>query len=253
LRARALVAAGTLAFGNGNYEQCEKYAEEGLKLSPVVGDRLQEAWARVGLGVVAMTRADPDSATVPLEEALQSFRELDADFGVARVTTCLGMVALMRGEVHKATPMFEEGGAVANRIGDRTSAYVTIFNLALLALSSGDYDEAVTLLEEGMTLSEQIGDRANVAYCLQGLATIAGAQNEAERSARLFGAAEGLLEAVGAPVYNYYNPDPSLYERTRVNARSQLGESAFEEAEERGREMTFEQAVAYALSEADAP
>ena len=43
VRARALVAAGTLAFGNGDYEQCEKYAEEGLKLSPQVGDKLQAA------------------------------------------------------------------------------------------------------------------------------------------------------------------------------------------------------------------
>jgi hypothetical protein len=32
-----------------------------------------------------------------------------------------------------------------------------------------------------------------------------------------------------------------------------LGEEGFEEARERGRELTFEQAVAYALSEADTP
>jgi hypothetical protein len=31
--------------------------------------------------------------------------------------------------------------------------------------------------------------------------------------------------------------------------RSQLGEEAFEEVRERGREMTFEQAVAYALGD----
>ena len=65
-------------------------------------------------------------------------------------------------------------------------------------------------------------------------------------SARLFGADEGLLEAVRAAVYNYYQPDRSLYERTVSAARSRLG-AAFEEARERGREMTFEQAVAYAL------
>src|SRR5215213_3971527 len=48
------------------------------------------------------------------------------------------------------------------------------------------------------------------------------------RSARLFGAAEGLLEAVVAAVYNYYRPDRSLYERTVSATRSQLGDAAFE-------------------------
>jgi hypothetical protein len=63
----------------------------------------------------------------------------------------------------------------------------------------------------------------------------------------LLGAAEALLEQVGARVYNYYVPDPSLQERAIAEARSALGDVAFEEAGAEGRAMTFEQAVAYAL------
>jgi non-specific serine/threonine protein kinase len=81
------------------------------------------------------------------------------------------------------------------------------------------------------------------------LATVAGWRDQAERCARLFGAAEGLLQAAGSPVYNYYNPDPSLYERTVSAARSRLGEAAFEAARDEGRKMDFAQAVAYALKE----
>jgi hypothetical protein len=47
--------------------------------------------------------------------------------------------------------------------------------------------------------------------------------------------------------YNYYKPDPSLYDRTKANVRSRLGEEGFEEAWAEGRAMTFEQAVEYAL------
>ncbi|HLL41372.1 MAG TPA: tetratricopeptide repeat protein, partial [Rubrobacteraceae bacterium] len=253
LRARALVVAGTLSFSHGDYERCETCSKEALELSRLVGDEMGAAWARVGMGVVAMTRTDHETATPHLEEALRSFRELDELFGVARVTTCLGMVAMMRGEEAKATPMFEEGLAVAHRIGDRTTAYITLYSLALLALSRSDHDEAATLFEEGITVSEQVGDRANVAYCLRGLATVAGARDQPERCARLFGAAGGLLKAAGSPIYNYYEPDPYLYERTLSATCSQMGESAFEEARKRGREMSFEQAVAYALSETSAP
>ena len=73
------------------------------------------------------------------------------------------------------------------------------------------------------------------------------------RSARLFGAGEGLLEAVVAAVYNYYLPDSSLYERTVSATRSRLGDAGFEEAQAEGRAITFEQAVAYALEDHDAP
>jgi hypothetical protein len=70
----------------------------------------------------------------------------------------------------------------------------------------------------------------------------------------MFGAPDGLLEAVGAAVYNYYRPDRSLYERTVSATRSQPGEPAFEAAQAEGRAMTFEQeAVAYALEDHDAP
>lgn len=159
----------------------------------------------------------------------------------------------MRGDDRQATPMFEEGLAVARRIGDRTSTYIALYNLALVALSRSDYDGAALLFEEGVTLSEQMGDRANVAYCLEGLAVVADARGATERSGRLIGAAEGLHEAIGVPVHVYYEPHRLMYERTVAAVRSCLGEEAFEEAQEQGREMTFEQAVGYALEREEAP
>ncbi len=246
-RAKVLMVAGSMAFGHGDYEQSEKYCEEALELSKQAGDDLRAAWARVGLGLAAMGRSDYEAAASLLQEALRSFQEADEHFAVAHVTDYLGMLALTRGEVSKATQKFEEGLAVARRIGDRGSAYIALYNLAQVALSRGDYDQAATLFEEGVTLSGQMRDRANVAYCLEGLAAVAGARGEAERCARLIGAAEWLHEAVGVPAYVYYEPYRSLYERTMAAVRSELGEGAFEEARERGRKMTFEEAVGHAV------
>ncbi len=58
-----------------------------------------------------------------------------------------------------------------------------------------------------------------------------------------------MLQDVGAPVYDYYEPDRAFYERIMINARSQLGEETFEEARYEGREMTFDEVVAYALGD----
>ena len=249
LRAKVLVSVASLAYGYGDHEWCERYSEESLELSRQLGDTPRVAWAEFGLGVAAMSRADHESATPHLQESLRSFREIGDDFGVARATICLGMVALMRGDVNRAMETFEESLTVARQIGDKTGACITLYNLAQVSLFRGDYEHAATLFEEGIMLSEQVTDRANVAYCLEGLATVAGVQGNSERSARLFGAAEGLLEFLGTPVYTYYKPDPSLYERTVSATRSRLGDVAFEEARERGREMTFDQAVEYALED----
>jgi hypothetical protein len=114
-------------------------------------------------------------------------------------------------------------------------------------LSRGDYTGAAALFEEGITLSDQTRDLANLAYFLEGLAVATGKRGEARRSACLFGLAEGLLKEVGATVYNYYLPDRALYDHTRAAVLSELGEEAFEEARNEGREMAFDEAVAYAL------
>jgi hypothetical protein len=97
-----------------------------------------------------------------------------------------------------------------------------------------------------------MGDRSYLGYFLEGLAVVAGMRGEAERSARLFGTVERLLRTVGAPVYDSYNPNRFLYERTKAAVRSRLGESAFEEARAEGQVMSFEKAVAYALKAEEA-
>ncbi len=246
-RAKALVVAGAFALSHGDYEQSQRYFEEGLELARRVGDEFLMGWARVGLGLVAMGRTDHEAATSHLQGALRSFCEVDQDYGVAHVTTYLGMAALTRGDLGLATHMFEEGLAMARRLGDRLSTYIALYNLAQVALSRGDYNGAVTLFEEGVTLSGEVGDRANLAYCLEGLAVVAGERREAMRSARFIGAAEGLHEAVGVPVYIYYEPDRSLYEHTVAAVRSQMGAETFEAARAQGRALTFKQAVACAL------
>jgi hypothetical protein len=53
--------------------------------------------------------------------------------------------------------------------------------------------------------------------------------------------------------HTYYLPDRSLYERAIAAARAELGEEVFGTARAEGRAMTFEQAVAYALSEVGEP
>jgi hypothetical protein len=85
---------------------------------------------------------------------------------------------------------------------------------------------------------------------METLAEVMATAGDDERAAHLFGAAETLREAVGAPVLAFYRAD---YERALVMARTRLGEQRFESCWTRGRGLSADEAVAYALGESSDP
>jgi DNA-binding NarL/FixJ family response regulator len=66
------------------------------------------------------------------------------------------------------------------------------------------------------------------------------------RAAKLFGAAEALMEATG---YRFGTLESDMVEPYRTSARSRLGEAGWDEALAEGRTMAMEAAIGYALSE----
>lgn len=247
LRGKALQVAGGMAYAQGDYPAAEGWYLGALRLSRRLGDKLVEAYALTGTGVVEMARSEHAAAASSLQEAIAIFERCGEDYGVAVSRVYLGSVLLALGEGERAQEAFEEALAWVRPAKNPTLTLTTLYSLAQSALARDDHAEAGRLLEEAIGLSEQAGDRANLAHLLEALAVVRTHYGEAERPAVLLGAAEGLLEEVGARVYNQYMPDRSLYENTAATVRFRLSEQSFEEAQERGREMNFEQAIEYAL------
>jgi hypothetical protein len=122
-------------------------------------------------------------------------------------------------------------------------------NLGWAALLQGDLDRARTSHHERLTLCKELGDRMIASESLEGMACISAVDGEAERSAKLFGAAEALREAVG---YQHL-PEEDAWREPYIGAvRSQLDEASSEEAWAEGRAMSFEEAVSYAMVEEEA-
>ena len=75
---------------------------------------------------------------------------------------------------------------------------------------------------------------------------MAGAKGETERAAQLWGAAQALHETKNLP----RDPDFLAEADARISAvRTGMGEEAWEVAWRKGRAMTLDQAVFYALEE----
>jgi DNA-binding CsgD family transcriptional regulator/tetratricopeptide (TPR) repeat protein len=250
LRIRATVATEAMAYGQGDAEAVLRYAGELMELSlEAGGSALAESFAHGGSGLVATFRGDFEAAIRHLEVGLPLFREAGEDGLATQTHTWLGTILLLQGDHEGAKRRFDEGLTLARGIGDRLSICNALFNLAQLALSGGDHDAAFRWFLEGIEPSEELGDRGNTAYILEGLGIVAGTRGEAGRAARLLGASEALISAIGLRGHTYYRPDRALYGRIEASARATLDGAAFEAAREEGRAMSPERAMEYALEE----
>ena len=85
-------------------------------------------------------------------------------------------------------------------------------------------ERARELFLESLGLADEVGYPELAAYCLSGLAEIELASGAAERAARLLGAAETVLEHVGA---RFQPLDQRSHDAAVERAASALGEDAF--------------------------
>jgi hypothetical protein len=116
--------------------------------------------------------------------------------------------------------------------------------LGWIALLQDHLGRAADFYRESLSLSWETGMNPLVQMALEGFACLAGAQGEAQRAVRLWGAAQGLHETKGIP----RDIDFLAEADARISAvRSGMGEEAWEEAWRKGRAMTLEEAVSYAL------
>jgi len=82
---------------------------------------------------------------------------------------------------------------------------------------------------------------------IETLAEVLTWEGKHERAAQLFGAAEGPRDAVGASVLVFYRVD---YDRAIATLHNALGAEAFDLCWRKGRTLTLDEAVRYALAEA---
>jgi predicted ATPase/DNA-binding SARP family transcriptional activator/DNA-binding CsgD family transcriptional regulator len=245
--AAAWTILGDAARQRGELERATEIYEKALVLyreAGDFGDRHGIAWSVLSLGEVSSDRGDHERATQLLEEGLTLARELGSAQPYAFSLISLGYEYLLQGDHERAAELNERATEVLRERGHKSGLQHALDNLGWAALVRGDLEQAKNLHEESLALCRELGHRKVAAENLEGLACVAGANREAERAARLFGAARTLQEAIGY----HQAPEPrALREPYLAAARSQLDEATWEAAFAKGRAMTFDEAVEYAL------
>jgi len=282
-RARALVSAAELAFQLGDNPAALVAAKASMALARQIGEWRTLALA-LGLGATASAFAgDLVTARAWVEECVALSRQNGYTFEHGYVAGAFMSLALAANEP-VPPGIRQETLRLARASGNPVVIGMTTQNVARVAASSGDWDEAYAGFEESATLFQQmrarnlynasrseighllrrqgryqeaaavyaetvrvwqeLGQRPAMAHELECLAFIATASDQRERGATLFGAAEALREALGAPMTAYERRE---YDQAVTQLRAQTEPAVVDAAWARVRALTLEAAVAYAL------
>lgn len=246
VRMAALFGASLLSLTQGDRDRAESLANEGLALAQTLEDRSGEAGMLYNLGCVAQARGDPDRAENLFTESLNRCRETGDTGGKDRALIAIANVARLRGDYDRAMVLLEECLADARALAASWSEGNVLASLGHVARERGDLDRAKACYRESLTLQQQAGNRIYSALCLEALAATACEEGQAERAALLCAASAALREETQAPMPT---PEQKIFDRTVAMSRSALGDAVFERLWTTGRELSLEQASAYALAD----
>jgi predicted ATPase/class 3 adenylate cyclase len=242
-RARALLAAASLAERQRDLEPAREFAQAGLGLARSIDDPTSVLRALMILGVVGGVEGDYGKAESTLRDALAFASRVGDERMVREALAMLGWVALARQDYTQARAVIGQGLELSRRAGDARGIFYGTGNLGHVAAREGRYEEALQLFRESLQIGRQ-QDLQSEADTLQEVAAVAAAQRRYDEAAVMLGAAEGLREGIEAEQEEVAR---TLREETLSILGRDLEEDHFAAASERGRAMTLDQAVEYAV------
>ncbi|HEV2659621.1 MAG TPA: tetratricopeptide repeat protein, partial [Ktedonobacteraceae bacterium] len=163
-RAKALIAAGTLASIQNDYDRTEAYCRESLLLFRELGDQQGTALSLFLLSVVPMMKGDNVAARSLAEEALALFREMGDKERVAWSLSTLGVLDTQEEKYASASARYEESLTLHRKLSNKRGIAASLLRLAqLLFVSQGDQAALRSLLDEGLALNNELGEKEGIA------------------------------------------------------------------------------------------
>jgi predicted ATPase len=234
-RARLDAIDGLLAALLSDVAAARRGLESALEWFDAHEDDDARAIAVVGMGV-ATAPFDPDRARALLAEAAQLFGAAGDRWGEAMALGALGWLDTGRGEF-TAPELVERAFVLARELEDEVATAHSASNLAELRLTQGRFDEAREVLLVALAAHAAIRLYDGLSYGLEATARLVDATADKEEAARLLGAADGLRNEAGIPIWG---PRLARFEGLKASVRDELGGEAFDRAWAEGQPLGFE-------------
>jgi predicted ATPase/class 3 adenylate cyclase len=244
VRGPALRAFGGANDIAGDQVEARRLYEAGLAVFEELDDDAGRARLLHRLALNALRRGELELATEFAEQSLTLHRKVQTPFGEAEAIAALGAVARDQGDRVRAYELIEESASIVRTVGIPWWEQGMLAELAALDLAEGRIEDGERRAREALTIAAEIHDRGGRVFGVGLLARVAAERGELERAGRLWGAIE--TEQVGAPNGGW------IRHRAEYEAHI-LGSVTpeFERGCTTGREWSLDEAVEYALFDAE--
>ncbi len=253
LRAKALCTAAIMQLFQGNRQLVHSLLLEALEIAKQSGDKETYILALMILGQAAALESESRAARTYLEEAVNEARKFGAPssamigFSMGSSLSFLGDVFMAQGDSERAQQAYEEGVLQLRAIHNKGLLAYPLRRLGVLALDRKQYDAAAAFYRESLLLNLEETDLRAVMACVAGFAAIATARGQSLVAARLYGAVEARLAKISASLLP---TDQRVHDHNVAMLHTKLNQTSFKTAWAKGRAMTMQEAIDFALHSA---
>ena len=285
VQAAAFRAAGMIYFFTSSFKLAVDALNESANLFIEAGEEMEAGRSMAYLGIGRISAGDFQAAS-NFQQALDISKKHNDPHGFVMASTFISEVLAGSGKTEEAKSLITESIRIAKEkddhmlcclsLGQRGNIEVILGNysaaaefyreslsyekkarlgslvgwyqlgLGICMLMSGDLQEAKKYLNTALATGRNVGDKAVILSVFIGFAFLALKKNDVSKAARLYGAAEYLIQISD---YKLWNESRRMNEMV-LNALSDPSNSDIADPDrQRGFEMTIEEAIELALSE----
>jgi predicted ATPase/DNA-binding CsgD family transcriptional regulator len=245
-RARLLWVAAIMALDQNDTEACRALSGESLRIGTELKDVEVVGWSLLIGAIPRWLDGDLAGATEQVDSALSLARLMRLDQVELNALDALCSILIARGELDRAADVGEQGLAMSRDCGELWMRGYLLTYLAQAIWRSGNTEYAETLAREAAACKAMIDDRYGLTNALETLAWMAAECGRPGRAATLLGCAEQVRGLNAMPLMDLYRPQHDRSVTAIVHA---IGEKAFATDFARGRAMTIDEGVAFAVED----
>ena len=245
-RGRLFWVAAIMASSMNDYAACAALSEESLRIGTAAKDVEVVGWA---LTVSAMPRLR-DGDLVGAKERVESALTLARLMGLGHVEmtghNTLSPILLATGEIDRVIEIGERAAALSKERGESWCRGYQLDYLARACCVLGDRERAEALSREAVVCKHTVDDRLGLTMTLETLASMAADRGRHERAAILLGLAQRVRDSSSLTLIELHRQQ---HERSVLIIVRGIGQKAFDAAYARGRAMTIDEGVAFAVAD----
>jgi predicted ATPase len=221
-----------------------KYWKSAIELARSLGN---VGWLASNLSALALylaSNGDLETAQEYLNESDQLSRQFNLNPPPRDFHSAYGQIALIGGDFKKARASFEESAETHLEAGNRHEYLWARVRLGFVALRQGNLEEANQIFSETAQDFRKDKHTSGVVFALEGLAGSYVAMDKTDYAACLVGWTDATREKFGDSRLLLEQEDINQIMATCI---ATMGEVAFSNAYGKGKTMSLDEAVAYAL------